>query len=126
MSDRSESERLAEETTFQRLSRRPEVGAFVVMVVIIIALAFASDGKAFNAHPGCINTTVLRGIGVGKIATNALWDSVEDFTQAFSTQTGRPVATTDDINDEAARMTRGLIRTDYHTYELFSYREQNR
>ncbi|MEO0917036.1 MAG: ABC transporter permease, partial [Pseudomonadota bacterium] len=49
MADRSESDRLKEETRLQRLIRRPEIGAFVVMVIIIVALAIASDGKAFNA-----------------------------------------------------------------------------
>ena len=34
---------------FKRLIRRPEIGAFVMMVIIIVALAIASDGKAFNA-----------------------------------------------------------------------------
>ena len=47
--DRSESDRLQEETWFQRTIRRPEIGAFVVMMIVIFALAFASDGKAFNA-----------------------------------------------------------------------------
>ncbi|MEM8802654.1 MAG: ABC transporter permease [Pseudomonadota bacterium] len=49
MADRSESDRLKDETRLQRLIRRPEIGAFVVMVIIIVALAIASDGKAFNA-----------------------------------------------------------------------------
>ena len=49
MSERSESDRLLKETRLQRLIRRPEIGAFIVMVVIIIALAIASDMKAFNA-----------------------------------------------------------------------------
>ncbi|MEM6384974.1 MAG: ABC transporter permease [Pseudomonadota bacterium] len=49
MADRSEADRLKQETRLQRLVRRPEIGAFVVMVVIIVALAIASDGKAFNA-----------------------------------------------------------------------------
>ena len=49
MADRSESDRLKEETRLQRLIRRPEIGAFIVMLVIIVALAIASDGKAFNA-----------------------------------------------------------------------------
>jgi len=49
MADRSESDRLAKETWLQRTIRRPEIGAFIVMIVIIVALAFASDGKAFNA-----------------------------------------------------------------------------
>jgi len=49
MADRSEADRLQKETWFQRMVRRPEIGAFVVMIVIIVALAIASDGKAFNA-----------------------------------------------------------------------------
>jgi simple sugar transport system permease protein len=49
MSDRSESDRLQQETWVQRLVRRPEIGAFVVMIVIIVALAIASEMKAFNA-----------------------------------------------------------------------------
>ncbi|MDD9920856.1 MAG: ABC transporter permease [Boseongicola sp.] len=49
MADRSEADRLKEETWIQRLIRRPEIGSFIVMVVIIVALAIASDGKAFNA-----------------------------------------------------------------------------
>ena len=64
MSDRSESERLVEETTFQRLSRRPEVGAFVVMIVIIIALGFASDGKAFNALGLKNNIAIISQFGI--------------------------------------------------------------
>ena len=49
MADRSESDRLKQETRLQRMIRRPEIGAFIVMIVIIVALAIASDGKAFNA-----------------------------------------------------------------------------
>ncbi|MEM7554329.1 MAG: ABC transporter permease, partial [Cyanobacteria bacterium P01_A01_bin.84] len=49
MSDRSESDRMVEETRLQRLVRRPEIGAFIVMMVIIFALLWASDGRAFNA-----------------------------------------------------------------------------
>lgn len=49
MSDRSEADRLQQETWLQRIIRRPEIGAFIVMIVIIVALAIASDGKAFNA-----------------------------------------------------------------------------
>ena len=49
MADRSESDRLVQETRLQRLIRRPEIGAFIVMMVIIVALAIASDMKAFNA-----------------------------------------------------------------------------
>lgn len=49
MVNSSEADRLQKETWFQRLLRRPEIGAFIVMIVIIVALAIASDGKAFNA-----------------------------------------------------------------------------
>jgi hypothetical protein len=47
MSDRSEADRLVRESGLQRLLRRPEVGAFSVMLVIVVALAIASDFKAF-------------------------------------------------------------------------------
>ncbi|WP_425041243.1 ABC transporter permease [Primorskyibacter sp. S187A] len=49
MAQRSESDRLADETWLQRTIRKPEIGAFVVMIVIIVALTAASNGKAFNA-----------------------------------------------------------------------------
>ena len=49
MPERSESNRLQRESWLQRMLRRPEIGSFVVMIVIILALAFASNGKAFNA-----------------------------------------------------------------------------
>ena len=49
MTDRSESDRLQQENWFQRTVRRPEIGAFIVMMIIIAALAMASGGKAFNA-----------------------------------------------------------------------------
>ena len=69
MADRSESDRLAQETWVQRLVRRPEIGAFIVMVVIIIALAFASDGKAFNALGLKNNIKIIAQYGI--IATGA-------------------------------------------------------
>ena len=69
MVESSESVRLAEETRFQRLIRRPEIGAFVVMVVIIVALAIASDGKAFNALGLKNNMKIIAQYGI--IATGA-------------------------------------------------------
>lgn len=69
MADRSESDRLAQETWVQRLVRRPEIGAFIVMVVIIVALAFASDGKAFNALGLKNNIKIIAQYGI--IATGA-------------------------------------------------------
>lgn len=49
MSERSESDRLQNESWIQRMIRRPEIGSFIVMIVIILALGLASEGKAFNA-----------------------------------------------------------------------------
>ena len=46
MSDRSEADRLQQETALQKLLRRPEIGSFAVMVVIILALAITSEGKS--------------------------------------------------------------------------------
>lgn len=69
MSDRSESDRLLEESWMQRLLRRPEIGAFVVMIVIIVALFFASDGKAFNALGLKNNVKIIAQYGI--IATGA-------------------------------------------------------
>ena len=69
MADSSESDRLIEETRFQRLIRRPEIGAFIVMIVIIVALAIASDGKAFNALGLKNNMKIIAQYGI--IATGA-------------------------------------------------------
>lgn len=69
MSDRNESDRLAQETRFQRLIRRPEIGSFIVMIVIIVALAIASDGKAFNALGLKNNIKIIAQYGI--IATGA-------------------------------------------------------
>jgi len=74
------------------------------------------NGRTFNQQPGCVSTTVLRGMGVGRIATYARWRTAEDFYTAFSILNGTEVSSTDDINTWAARRTRGLIRTDYHIY----------
>ena len=69
MSDRSESDRLTQESGLQRLIRRPEIGAFTVMVVIIVALPIASNGKAFNALGLKNNIAIIAQYGI--IATGA-------------------------------------------------------
>lgn len=76
------------------------------------------NGEAFNRQPGCVSTTVLRGITRGRIATYARWRTVTDFLTAFEATTGGRVAGTNDINAWAARKTFGLIRPDYHSYDL--------
>ena len=69
MTDRSESDRLQQENWFQRTVRRPEIGAFVVMMIIIVALAMASGGKAFNALGLKNNVAIIAQLGI--IATGA-------------------------------------------------------
>ena len=69
MTDRSESDRLQTENWFQRTVRRPEIGAFIVMMIIIIALAIASNGKAFNALGLKNNIAIIAQLGI--IATGA-------------------------------------------------------
>ncbi len=69
MSDKSEANRLEQETTLQKLLRRPEMGAFVVMIVIIVALAVFSYGKSFNALGLKNNVAVIAQFGI--IATGA-------------------------------------------------------
>lgn len=69
MTERSESDRLVQETWFQRLIRRPEIGSFMVMIIIIIALAIASDGKSFNPLGLKNNIAIIAQYGI--IATGA-------------------------------------------------------
>ncbi len=64
MSDRSESDRLQRESWLQSTIRRPEIGAFIVMIVIIVALLFASNGKAFNALGLKNNIKIISQFGI--------------------------------------------------------------
>ena len=69
MTDRIESDRLQQENWLQRTVRRPEIGAFIVMMIIIVALAMASGGKAFNALGLKNNIAIIAQLGI--IATGA-------------------------------------------------------
>ncbi len=69
MANTSESDRLQKETRLQRLIRRPEIGAFVVMIVIVVALGIASEMKAFNALGLKNNIKIIAQYGI--IATGA-------------------------------------------------------
>jgi len=69
MVDRNESDRMQSQTWVERTIRRPEVGAFIVMVVIIVSLLWASDGKAFNALGLKNNIKIISQYGI--IATGA-------------------------------------------------------
>jgi simple sugar transport system permease protein len=66
---RTESDRLKKEGTFAGLKRKPEVGVFLVMVVVMIAIGFASNGNAFNPLGLKNNFTVIAQFGI--IATGA-------------------------------------------------------
>jgi simple sugar transport system permease protein len=80
MTDRSESDRLQQENWFQRTVRRPEIGAFIVMMIIIVALAMASGGKAFNALGLKNNVAIIAQLGIqplsieGKVISQVLAD----------------------------------------------------
>lgn len=69
MNERSESDRLKSETWLQRTVRRPEIGSFIVMMIIIVALTIASNGKAFNALGLKNNIAIIAQLGI--IATGA-------------------------------------------------------
>ena len=69
MAERSESDRLQQEGWIQKTVRRPEIGSFVVMIVVILALAIASDGQAFNALGLKNNIAIIAQFGI--IATGA-------------------------------------------------------
>ena len=66
---RTESDRLKKEGAFSALKRKPEVGVFLVMVVVILAIGFASNGNAFNPLGLKNNFTVIAQFGI--IATGA-------------------------------------------------------
>ena len=64
MSERSESDRLQRESWARRMVRRPEIGSFIVMIIIIVALAVASEGKAFNALGLKNNIAIISQLGI--------------------------------------------------------------
>jgi len=61
---RSEHDRLNQGGTLKRLLRRPEVGVLVVMLLVVIAIGFASHGNAFNALGLKNNLTVIAQFGI--------------------------------------------------------------
>jgi len=65
---RSEHDRLNRGGFFKSLIRRPESGAFAVMLLVIIAIGFASKGNAYNALGLKNNLTVIAQFGIIAIA----------------------------------------------------------
>jgi heme-degrading monooxygenase HmoA len=111
----------------------PAAGIIVIDIVPLwrplvypVSLFTLKNGEEFNRQPGCISTTVLRGSEIGSIATYARWRTLEDFFAAFEVSTKKAVASTDDINAAAAKMTFGVIRPDYHAYELIEFKGEHR
>jgi len=69
MEERTEADRLKRGGLLSALRRRPEIGVFLVMVVAIIAIGFASNGNAFNALGLKNNLSIIAQYGI--IATGA-------------------------------------------------------
>jgi len=65
---RSEHDRLNQDSFIKKLIRRPESGAFAVMLLVIIAIGFASKGNAYNALGLKNNLTVIAQFGIIAIA----------------------------------------------------------
>ncbi len=69
---RREADRLQTGGRLAALSRRPEVGAFVVMVVVVTAIAIASNGQAFNALGLKNNLSIIAQFGIIAIGATLL------------------------------------------------------
>ena len=72
MSERNESDRLQNESWIQRMMRRPEIGSFIVMIIIILALGLASEGKAFNALGLKNNIAIIAQLGIIAVGAGLL------------------------------------------------------
>ena len=66
---RKEADRFNKGGRLRVLLRRPEVGAFFVMVAVVAAIAIASNGVAFNALGLKNNLSIISQFGI--IATGA-------------------------------------------------------
>lgn len=69
---RVEADRLAKGSTLSALKRRPEIGAFLVMIAVVLAIAFASHGTAFNALGLKNNLSVIAQFGIIAIGASLL------------------------------------------------------
>jgi simple sugar transport system permease protein len=69
VSGRTEADRLRRGGVLAALMRHPEFGAFAVMVIVIAAIGFASNGNAFNALGLKNNLSIIAQFGI--IATGA-------------------------------------------------------
>lgn len=69
---RREADRLQAGGRLATLARRPEAGAFVVMVVVVTAIAIASNGRAFNALGLKNNLSIIAQFGIIAIGATLL------------------------------------------------------
>ena len=67
--NRTESDRLKQQNLLEKIMRRPEVGACVVMIIAILAIGFASGGNSFNALGLRNNMSIIAQFGI--LATGA-------------------------------------------------------
>ncbi|WP_240722528.1 ABC transporter permease [Poseidonocella sp. HB161398] len=64
MPKRTEADRLDRGGRLDRLKRRPEIGVFLVMAIVIAAIAVASEGNAFNALGLKNNLSIISQFGI--------------------------------------------------------------
>lgn len=69
---RSEADRLARRGRFDTLVRRPEIGSFLVMVAVIVAIGFASGGVAFNPLGLKNNLAIISQYGIIAVGASLL------------------------------------------------------
>jgi len=69
---RREQDRLHKGGAVRRLLRRPEVGSFTVMILVILAIGIASGGNAFNPLGLKNNIAVIAQFGIIAIAASLL------------------------------------------------------
>lgn len=84
-----------------------------VAAATVAAGAVAAARGLRSRDVGCTGWAVH--LSHERIATYARWRTTEDFLAAF---TATQVDGTDGVNQAVAAMTRGLLSTDHHTYEL--------
>ena len=63
-SGRTEADRLQRGGALAALKRRPEAGAFLVMIIVILAIGFASNGNAFNPLGLKNNLSIIAQFGI--------------------------------------------------------------
>lgn len=95
-----------------------DVLAFPRLLRVVVEWFTLSNGRQFALQPGHRSASVMRGREGGRIATYARWESESAFFDAFGKVAGTSVTSMKELNDAASRKTFGLIRPDYHAYEV--------